>query len=491
MGNEFFAAELFQMGPEQWSALSPYLGLCVLAAITTVGAGCRWSRTLLRAISAIGFTAFAVVLAFRLPGATDESVFGTSLVLGPVSMSTGVVLGLMAAIASIFVVEEEHSEWAPLMVISVIGLSLLPAARDWIAFFVYLETLAIPGYVLAGLSLRRDAGFESGLKYLMTGAFSSGLMLMGLALLYGFAGSLDYAALQALITSQELETSGLLVGGFSLLAVSLAFKVALVPFHMWAPDVYQSAPASAAGFLATATKVSVFAATFVAYGQSGLFEIPVFRSLLVGAAVLSVIVGNLLALAQKKLRRMLAYSSIASAGYAGLAYGVGGEALFSVLCYLTLYGFSLLAAFAALEALALGLGKGSGSQLELRDLARVSHRGWAAPVLTLALFSLAGIPPLPGFLGKYLILRDLWSVGLTLESGVLVLGSLLGLAYYLRVLVPLYLESEGSEETSVGVIPGRRSAALGATLAIAALFAGLWGYVELNRVVEAGGGFLR
>jgi len=354
-------------------------------------------------------------------------------------------------------------------------MSLLPGARDWICFFLFLETMAIPGYVMAAFRQKRDGGYESGLKYLLMGAFASALLLMGSTLLFGATGSFEYSTISDVL--QMGIPSHMTIAAVVLIVVSAGFKVAMAPLHMWAADVYQSAPSSLASFMAGAGKLAVFSAVSVAWSKSGFFKLEFVPSFLMVLGILSILIGNLMALTQKSLRRMLAYSSVASAGYVAIVLPVGEVALPSIFVYLVTYGIALSAAFAVIESLSVKSGKSSSSNFTLSDLALVPYGKAKAEtfILTLALFSMAGIPPLPGFLGKYLILSDVWTHSPVSALWIL-LGSMMGLAYYLRILVPLYFEKGPSNDD----VPVKRfipqtvmaSAFVGAT----GLFVWVWIY---------------
>ncbi len=438
----------------QLRALLPIFFLCAMVLVSLVSSGYRIRGSLQRSLGLFSFVVFVILNFINLPY-PDTAILGTSLFVGMLTKVSSIVVGVLAAAACVFVDEEDHPEWLPLLSIAVIGLSLLVGARDWVSFFIYLETFSMPSYVLASLRLKKDGGFESGLKYLMMGAFSSAIFLLGITLVYGFSGSFDFLSILETIRSANPESPvGLLYAGFSLIVVSIGFKVALAPFHMWAPDVYQSAPAAMASFLASAVKFAVFVAAFAAFSQTGILQIPFLQASMSAFGILSILVGNLMALRQSNLRRMIAYASVASAGNAALVFAVGPVGLNSVLVYLAIYGLNIVALFALFEWAARENGLPSSSQADLGCLSRaIRGKPLAMTALGIVLFSLVGLPPLPGFFGKFLIIRDLLRADLFIEAGALLLGSLLSLAYYLKIFVPIALET--------GAIDGKKAALAG------------------------------
>lgn len=481
MDYPFFESGVFQVSRAQWAAFAPYLVLCVGIVFTTIAAGLKAKGVTHRLLLGVTFVVTAAAAISGL-GTGALNFFGSSLLINDLLRWTILAVVGIGFVAALFVDEEEHGEWSTLLLISTLGLCLLPGARDWVAFFVYLETLAIPGYVLAGLRLRRDGGFEAALKYLLMGAFASSLLLMGMTLVYGAAGSFDYATLQDV--SVRGLPSTMLVAGALLIAISSAFKIALAPVHMWAADIYQSAPTGLAAFLAGAGKVAVFMAMLSAFSASGFLELSAFSKLFVILGAASVIVGNLLALSQKNLRRMLAYSSVASAGYVALTLPVGEAAGTAILLYLVTYALGFLLCFACLEALVRITGKPSTAALEISDLKQVDSKkaGLIVALFSLGIFSMAGIPPLPGFLGKYLLISQLWGSGHTTEAIWIVVGSMLGIAYYLKIMVPLYLDSPAGNK-SVSLRFGIKGPLAGAGLALVLMFVWVWAYSHMSPTI--------
>jgi NADH-quinone oxidoreductase subunit N len=220
-----------------------------------------------------------------------QSLFGSALEVNTASRAVGAAVGIFALLASFLNDKRrsERGEWAPLLLIVVLGMAWLPCARNWTSFFVYMETFAIASYVLVSLEPGRESSLEAGMKYLLLGAFSSAILLMGIAFLFGAFGQLDFDAIRAAIPSLSAERLFYAETGAGLVVVGLCFKAALAPFHMWAPDVYQGAPLPAAAFLAAASKLCVLVSAAVALEKSGLREIGSTQQLLVVVGAISVV----------------------------------------------------------------------------------------------------------------------------------------------------------------------------------------------------------
>ncbi len=330
--------------------------------------------------------------------------------------------------------EREYDEFPVLVLISALGMMSLGMVANLITLFLGIEVLSLPLYVLAS-SHRNTLGGEAGLKYLLLGAFSSGILLFGLALLYGAAGTMNFVNFASVAHIH----SPLLAAGLMLTLVGLLFKLGIVPFHMWIPDVYEGSPTSVTNFMAFGTKVgaAVILLRLLAYGfyMSGPNWGPVLGYL----ALLTMIVGNLLALPQNDLKRLFGYSGIGHAGFLliGVAVhtAVGAKAM---LFYLLPYGLAVIGAFAILTMMG---NKESITIQDLRGMAR--QKPWAAALFIVFMFSFAGIPLTGGFVGKlYLLQAALFAHQPGLAIG-LVLGTFLGLGAYLRPLQAMFRTSPG------------------------------------------------
>lgn len=331
----------------------------------------------------------------------------------------------------------ERGEYYTLMLWSIVGMLGLVSARELIALFVALEIMSVSVYVLAGFQRDRPESQEAALKYFVTGAFSSALFLYGVALLYGVAGSTRLDDVARALASQPAGTPPLALLGMGLLLVGFGFKVASVPFHAWTPDVYEGAPTSVTGFMAAGVKTAAFGAFLRVFLEALPALQRDWQPALAILAVVSMVLGNLAALAQSNLKRMLAYSSVAHAGYllAGMlaAPRVAAEA---VMFYLVGYAAVSLGTFGALAALA----RDGREPLSLDDLAGLAERRPAlAAALTVFLISLTGVPVSAGFVGKFQLFRAAVGAGYVSVAIVGVLMSVVSAYYYLRVVVAMYM----------------------------------------------------
>ena len=345
----------------------------------------------------------------------------------------------------------EESEFYALVLFAVAGMMLMAGAADLIMMFLALEMFSIALYVLVGFRRRSIESQESAMKYFLLGAFSSAFFLLGIAFAYGAVGTTslygtaDAPGIFSFINSNPFEGGGLLVIASGLLIIGLGFKVAAVPFHMWTPDAYQGAPSPVTGFMAAATKLAGFAAAL------RLLEVSLFsmradwRPLVIGVAVLTMVVGSVLAVVQDDLKRLLAYSSIAHAGFVFTGVvATSDRGVSGTLFYLATYGVTVVGAFAIIAAL---------SGREERRVRISDYRGLfdehplMAGALTLFLLSLAGVPLTSGFVGKLLVFGAAVEAGYSWLVVVGVLASAIAAFFYLRVMVAMYMqEREGPEE---------------------------------------------
>lgn len=336
----------------------------------------------------------------------------------------------------------EHTEIYPMLLLSLVGMMLFPAANDLLTMFVALEIMSLPLYLMCGMARRRRLlSQEAALKYFLLGALSSAFFLYGAALLYGYAGAFTLRGIDAAITTGSGSTA-LLLGGMGLMGVGLLFKVGAVPFHNWTPDVYQGAPTPVTGFMAACTKIAAVGGLMrVFYVALGGVRAD-WQPLMAGIAVLTMAVGSVLAIAQTDMKRMLAYSSIAHAGFiltafTGAAQGATGVAngqltsISAVLFYLAAYGLTTIGAFAIVTMI-----RNEGGEV-------TALNGWAgigrtnpgiAAIFTLFLLSFAGIPLTAGFIGKWAVFASAWRGGFAWLVVVAVLMSLVAAFFYLRVI---------------------------------------------------------
>jgi NADH-quinone oxidoreductase subunit N len=352
----------------------------------------------------------------------------------------------------------EQTEVFPLTMFAIGGMLLFPAANDLLTMFVALEVLSLPLYLLCGLARRRRLlSQEAALKYFLLGAFSSAFFLFGAALIYGFAGSVRLSDIDAALGAR-VGQEGLLLAGVGLVAVGLLFKVGAAPFHAWTPDVYQGAPTPVTGFMAACTKVAAFGALLrVLYAGFGGVAWD-YRPVLGVIAVLTMLVGSVLAVTQTDIKRLLAYSSIANAGY--LLVGVlalSKEGLSSTLFYLVAYGFSVIAAFAVVTLVR----DADGEATHLSRWAGIGRRSpLYAGLFTFILLAFAGIPLTSGFTGKFAVFGAAWAGDQAWLVIAGVITSMILAFPYLRVVVLMWLSEPGETTPSVATAGAFTSVAL-------------------------------
>ncbi len=334
-------------------------------------------------------------------------------------------------------------EYYPLILLATSGMMFLSGAEDLIVLFLGLEVMSVAVYVLAGYDRANPSSAEAALKYFLIGAFASGFLLYGIALVYGATGTTNLSLVGAQLAGGELSLMAAL--GLGLLLIGFGFKVAAVPFHMWAPDVYDGAPTPVTGFMATGVKVAAFVALVRVLVEAFPSAETVWQPVIFWLAVASMVVGNLVALAQRTLKRMLAYSSIAHAGYLLAAVWPGSRlGAAAVLFYLAAYVFTTLASFGFLAA----LGRGGERDVTYDDIAGLAgRRPWMGLGLSVCMLSLLGFPGTFGFMGKWYILSAVIAEGQTTLAVVLVVTSVISAGYYLPVIMAMYMKPAASEES--------------------------------------------
>ena len=350
------------------------------------------------------------------------------------------VLAILAVLVAPEYLERRRipaGEYYATILFSTVGAMAIALSADLISLFVGIELMTIPVYVLAAMQRRDRYSNEAGLKYFLLGAFSSAILLYGFAWLYGIAGTTAYAGIATVVARDGL--TGVSVVALALITVGLAFKAAVVPFHQWTPDAYDGAPTPATAFMSVAPKAAAFAAILrVMFGALGPLEAD-WSVLLAVLAAITMTGGNVVALAQTNVKRMLAYSSIAHTGYilaAVAAYRVGGSAGAAVLFYVFAYGIMNLGAFACLAYL--DLGGTRGATLEELDGFSRRHPGGAL-AFAIFLISLTGIPPTVGFIAKVFVIGPVLDAGFVWLAVTIALNAVVAAFYYLRVVVHLYM----------------------------------------------------
>ncbi|MDX6651441.1 MAG: NADH-quinone oxidoreductase subunit [Solirubrobacterales bacterium] len=453
-----------------YAALSPVLALTVGICIVLLGGLVRRDRVVvpLLTLLTLGITAGLCIWQF---GERKDLVTG-ALRLDELAIAIALIALTAAAFTVVLSLGEPaaeqsgRGEYHALLLGSVLGMVLLAQAQNLVSFFVALELLSIPLYVLCGSNLRRAPSLESGLKYLIVGSLGSATLLYGLALIYGGSGSTDFNAIAAGIGKAGVLGDPLILIGIALAATGLAFKISIAPFHQWTPDVYEGAPTPITAFMAVATKAAAFAVFIrffeVALGpESGDWDVA-----LAVLAAISIVVGNVGALGQSSLKRLLGYSGVAQAGYmlVGLlvATKLGIDAL---VFYLLGYTVMNLAAFAVIVIRERETPFGD-------DIHAIEGLGRERPLLawplTISMLGLAGLPGTVGFIGKLYLIEAAVKDSFTWLGVAIVIGTMVSLAYYLRVIAAVWMT------------PGRESARDPATGAELPAMAG-------GETIEAGG----
>src|ERR1700761_1475918 len=353
------------------------------------------------------------------------------------------ILILVGAALSILLADEFFSsvqlsrfELPVLMLIASLGMLLMVSSASFLSLYMGLELQSLSLYVLAAFNRDHLRSTEAGLKYFVLGALSSGMMLYGISLIYGFTGTVEFTRI-AQVVGQAGVGIGLIFGIVFLIS-GLAFKVSAVPFHMWTPDVYEGAPTPITAYLATAAKVAAMALFLRTILTSFPHALTQWRQIIIAISVLSMALGAIAALGQKNIKRLMAYSSIGHMGYAllGLAAGTALGAR-GVLIYLAIYVFTNLGVFASIQAMRRG-GKPVETIADLAGLARTNPR--LAMVFSLLFLSLAGLPPLAGFFAKFYVFLAAIQAGLVWPAILGVLASAIGLVYYLRLVKIMYFD---------------------------------------------------
>jgi NADH-quinone oxidoreductase subunit N len=391
-----------------------------------------------------------ICLFVAIPSTQPQSLWGGMIRFDRLGFIFQMLFLFGAAITCLFAMDMENlgkrGEFYLLLVVATIGMSLMASAGDLIILYLAIETTSIPLYVLAGFLTKDDKSTESGFKYLLFGALTSTIMLYGFSLLFGFTGTTNLGEIAKVVGEGKVSLPPL-VGAMILVMIGFSFKISAIPFHFWAPDVYEGAPTPVAGFLSTASKAAGFSVllrvlttAFPGAPQDSWVMLMWITS------IATMTLGNVLALAQKNIKRLLAYSSIAHAGYAliGIA-AVSSLGLTSVVFYLVAYLITNLAAFGVVYIFWRVVGSD-----EISAYAGLSRR---APGLALAMLiaflSLAGMPPLGGFVAKFFVFAAAVKSNMVWLAVVGVLNSIIGLYYYLTVLKVVYLYRSEDEEKPI------------------------------------------
>lgn len=432
-------------------AVSPILFLSVFSLLLLiVDASLKKPATAVYWLTLIGLaiTGFLTVNTYNAPGSAFNGMVFTGRFPAFFEIVFILSAGLSVLLSKPYLEKlgEHFGEYYSLVTFATVGMMLMASSRDLMVLFLGLELMSVSLYVLAGF-VRKDAkSNEASLKYFLLGAFATGFFLYGIALVYGATGTTNLADILGKWMSVQSEP--LLWIGAALILVGLSFKISAVPFHMWVPDVYEGSPTTVSAFMSTGSKAAAFAALVLLFSYS-VHPSPQLQTVIAYLAALTMVVGNIIALVQTNIKRMLAYSSIAHAGYAlvGIA-AANALGRTGVLYYMLAYTFMQIGAFGVVSILE----NKEGKYLEISDYQGLAYRHPViAGLMAIFMFSLAGIPPLAGFFGKYYLFASAVSANMTWLAIVGVLASVVSVYYYLGVVVNMYFKDVPEGTTSVAI----------------------------------------
>jgi NADH-quinone oxidoreductase subunit N len=451
----------------QWKPRALVLG--AVAAGSLILAVCFSVIQWIQAGDAVGAGDPSELIAFSGLVVMDGlAVFGRFALLA----ATG--LGLLAGWRYIESLGRRGAETIALVLLATAGFSIMVASNNLVMMFLGLEVGSIALYVLAGMSRERARSDEAAIKYFMLGSFASALFVYGVALIYAGTGEFEIVAIREFLSSFVVLSPAVILVGIGLVIVGLGFKVSAAPFHSWAPDVYQGAPAGIVGYMAAMAKI----AGFVALARILLTGLDLFESrwlpVVAGIAALSMLVGSILALVQGDVRRMLAYSGVAHAGF--IMTGIVGGTTEGILFYLVVYALQLVAAFAVVAAVSGPANSESGLDA-YRGLSRRSPLLGAS--FAILLFGMAGLPLTSGFIAKFGVFAQAWSSGFQWLVVVAVVASVVAFAFYLRIIVYMYMDDDDAEAIEVPT-------PVGWVLAVAVGTTILWGILPGSLLDLAG-----
>ncbi len=495
----------------------PLLPMIIVAAAAVIGViveafAPRRARRPLQLVLAFGSLIGAFAALVWQSGVRSTEVEGAVVIDGPSVILQGIVL-LLAIVAALLISERTldpagdafaprasalpgsederqftsrgylQTEVWPLFLFSVLGMMLFPAANNLLVMFVALEVMSLPLYLLAGMARRRRLlSQEAALKYFILGAFSSAFFLFGSALTYGYAGTIQFSGIAEALTAQP-GRSALLVGGLALIGVGMLFKIGAVPFHQWVPDVYQGSPSPITAFMAAAVKVAAIGALlrvlYVAFGGIRWD----WQFMLWVIAGLTMLVGSIVAISQSDIKRMLAYSSIAQAGFILVGVSAASQAgLDASLFYLIAYGFTTMGTFAVVSLVRDSTG-------EATKISQWAGLGRKSPVLAtcfaIFMLALAGIPLTSGFVGKFLVFEAALAADAIVVVLIGVLASIIAAFFYVRVIVVMFFSDPPEDGPSVVIPSAATTLALAISVAVTVIL-GVLPQPVLDLIEQAG-----
>ena len=479
------AAIVHIKGPHiDWGSLSPFVVLALGALLVLIVGLLPSPIARERVVPALTVFTLGVAIAFELSRFHHQAtIISSALRIDDLALILDLVFAISALAAVVLSAREPaavragHGEYHSLLLFSVFGMAMLVSAINLVTLFLGLELLSIPLYILCASDSRRAASLESGLKYLVIGSVGSATLVYGLALIYGATGSTEFGGIANAITGNSVQPGGLLsdpllLTGIALSIVGFAFKASVAPFHQWTPDVYEGAPTPITAFMATATKAAAIGVFLRFFDVAVIGVQDTWAPLLATLATITIIVGNAGALGQSSMKRILAYSGVGQAGYmlAGVVVGtrLGIDAtMFYIITYLPVN----IAAFAVIVARQRERAGGE----DVATLAGLGARQpWLAWPMTIAMLSLAGIPGTVGFIGKLYLIRALVAGNYTWLAVVIVIGSMISLGYYLRVVATMWMTSPEREPATARPTVGGRPAIAGGSPEADLADAGRW-----------------
>jgi NADH-quinone oxidoreductase subunit N len=384
------------------------------------------------------------------------SAYGGSLILDPLAVFFKAIFLLAAALSIAIslryldIERENHGEYYALILFSTMGMMFMASAVDLVSLYIGLETMAIATYVLVGFLRSNQRSNEASMKYFILGAFSSGILLYGMSLLYGIAGSTRFDDIAEALSRRPI-TDPISMMAMITLSAGMFFKIAAVPFHQWTPDAYEGAPTSITAFMSVAVKAASFA-MMVRIFMVAIYPLrPQWVPIMTAVSVLTMTIGNIAAITQSNVKRLLAYSSISHAGYILIGFIAGNETgLTAVGLYLFIYTFTNIGTWAVIVALRRKDIIGE----HIDDMAGLFFKHPAAAVLMLIfLLSLAGIPPTAGFIGKYYLFAAAIETGHNVLAVIAVLNAAISLYFYFRIVVSMFMR-DATEKTGLTYAPG-------------------------------------
>jgi len=466
-------------------SITPEIIMLSLAMVVLLlGLFVRAKRMYLLAYLSLAGIAAAAFKTWSMKG-MELTTFSGMFVLDGYSTFFKMLFYLAAALAVLISVNYikmekiEKGEYYGLLLFATVGMMIMASGADLITIYLGLELMAMSVYILAGFIRKSMRSNEAALKYFLLGAFSSGILLYGIAIIYGITGTTNLKDIAAFIHTGQYSRPALILSVMLLIA-GFGFKIAAAPFHMWAPDVYEGAPTSVAAFMSVGPKAAGFAAFLRVFVVAFAGIQPDWTVIITALAILSMLIGNVVAISQTNIKRMLAYSSIAHAGYAMVGFVAGGrQGISSVMMYLLIYTFMNVGAFGMVTVLS----RGGMSGERIEDFAGLAKRNKLAALLMLIfMFSLAGIPPTAGFIGKFYIFMSAVNAGFLWLAIITVVMSVVSAFFYLRVVMVMYMkepEEDYKLSTSFSASVAMAAAAYGV------LYIGMSPYAVINFAVNS------